>query len=152
FIYMYNGLVILHSLLRWVMLILAIVAIYKSYTGMTGGRPFTAGDKKTGLFLIISAHTQLVVGLILYFTGPWGFATMSNLGFGAVMKDAVARFYAVEHIFGMLVAIALITVGRGAAKKAIPDAAKHKRSFWFFLVALVIMLATIPWPMRSGVG
>ena len=149
---MYNGLVILHSLLRWVILILSIVSIYNSFTGMTGGRPFTAGDKKTGLFLMISAHIQLLVGLILYFTGPWGLANIRNLGFGAVMKDSVARFYAVEHIFGMLVAIALITIGRGVAKKAIPDAAKHKRSFWFYLVALVIILATIPWPMRAGIA
>ena len=150
---MYNGLLILHSLLRWVLLILALIAIFKSFTGMTGGRPFTAGDKKTGLFLMITAHTQLLVGLILYFTGPWGLANIRNLGFGVVMKDPVYRFYAVEHIFGMLVAIVLITIGRGAAKKAIPDAAKHRRSFWFFLVALVIILATIPWPMRAvGAG
>jgi hypothetical protein len=129
-----------------------VVAIYKSLTGMTGGKPFTAGDKKVGLFLMISAHTQLLVGLYLYFAGPWGLANIQNLGFGAVMKDTVARFYAVEHIFGMLVAIVLITIGRGSAKKAIPDATKHRRSFWFFLVALVIILATIPWPFRAGVA
>ena len=152
FIYMYAGLLSLHSYLRWVILILAVVAIYKSWSGMTGGKTFTAGDRKTGLFLMIAAHTQLLVGLYLYFAGPWGLANIQNLGFGPVMKDSVARFYAVEHIFGMLVAIVLITIGRGAAKKAIPDAAKHKRSFWFFLVALIIILATIPWPFRAGIS
>ncbi|GGA91113.1 hypothetical protein [Puia dinghuensis] len=149
---MYTGLLYLHSFLRWVILILALVAIYKSFIGMRAGRPFTAGDKKVGLFLMISAHTTLLVGLYLYFAGPWGVAEIQNLGFGAVMKDRVARFYAVEHIFGMLVAIALITVGRGAAKKSIPDAAKHRRTFWFFLVGLVIILATIPWPFRAGIA
>jgi hypothetical protein len=145
---MYTGLLHLHSFLRWVILILEIIAIYKSFTGMTGGRPFTAGDRKAGLFLMISAHTQLLVGLYLYLAGPWGLANISNLGFGEAMKDPVTRFYGIEHIFGMLVAIVLITIGKGVAKKAIPDAAKHKRSFWFFLVALVIILATIPWPFR----
>jgi hypothetical protein len=101
---------------------------------------------------MIAAHTQLVIGLYLYFAGPWGSANIRNLGFGAVMKDGVARFYAVEHIFGMLVAIVLITIGRGAAKKAIPDGAKHRRGFWLFLVALIIMLATIPWPFRAGIA
>jgi hypothetical protein len=149
---MYTGLVYLHSFLRWVILILEIVAIYRSYTGMTGGRPFTDGDKKTGLFLMISAHTQLLVGIYLYFAGPWGMANLQNLGFGEVMKDSVARFYAVEHIFGMLVAIVLITIGRGVVKKNIPDAVKHRRAFWLFLVALVIILATIPWPFRAGVA
>ena len=151
-IYMYTGLLHLHSFIRWVILILEIVAIYQCYTGMSSGRPFGAGDRKVGLFLMISAHTQLLVGLYLYLAGPWGLANISNLGFGEVMKDKVARFYAVEHIFGMLVAIVLITIGRGAAKKAIPDAAKFKRGFWLFLIALVIILATIPWPFREGIS
>ena len=142
----------MHSYIRWLILILEVVVIFRSFSGMTGGRPFTAGDRKAGLFLMIAAHIQLLIGLYLYFAGPWGFANIQNLGFGPVMKDRVARFYAVEHIFGMLVAIVLITIGRGVSKKAIPDAAKHRRGFWLFLVALIIILATIPWPFRAGIA
>ena len=149
---MYTVMVDIHSLIRWVILVLALVAIVKSYSGMSNRKLFTASDRKVGLFLMIAAHTQLLVGLYLYLLGPWGLANIRNLGFGEVMKDNVFRFYAIEHIFGMLIAIVLITIGRGAAKKDIPDVAKHKRSFWFFLVALVIMLATIPWPFRVGIG
>lgn len=149
---MYEVLLHLHSLLRWVILVLAVVAILKSYSGMTAGRAFTAGDKKVGLFLMISAHTTLLVGIYLYLAGPWGLANIRNLGFGEVMKNNVYRFYAVEHVFGMLVAIALITIARGASKKNIPDAAKHKRTFWLVLVALLIILVTIPWPFRAGIG
>jgi hypothetical protein len=68
------------------------------------------------------------------------------------MKDSVARFYAVEHMTGMLIAIILITIGRGVSKKDIPDGVKHKRTFWFFLVALVIILASVPWPFRAGIA
>ena len=149
---MYTGLLFLHSLLRWVILVLAIMAIYKSYTGMKGGRPFTAGDKKIGLFLMIAAHTTLLIGLYQWIVGPWGLKNIQNMGFGAVMKDPVARFYAVEHLTGMIVAIVLITIGRGVSKKNIPDAVKHKKTFWFFLIALVIVLASIPWPFRMGIG
>jgi hypothetical protein len=149
---MYDLLLHLHSLLRWVILVLSLVVIFKSYSGMTAGKPFSAGDKKVGLFLMISAHTTLLVGLYLWVFGPYGLANIRNLGFGEVMKDRVYRFFAVEHIFGMLVAIVLITIGRGAAKKPISDGAKHKRTFWLILVALVIMLATIPWPFREGIG
>lgn len=142
----------LHSLLRWVILVLAVVVIFKSYSGMTAGRPFSAGERKAGLFLMISAHTTLLVGLYLWLFGPWGLANIRNLGFGEVMKNDVYRFYAVEHIFGMLVAIVLITIARGVSKKNIPDAAKHKRTFWLVLVALVIILVTIPWPFRAAIG
>ncbi len=149
---MYTSLLYLHSFLRWVILLLSLVVIFKSYVGMTGNKPFTAGDKKTGLFLMISAHITLLVGLYLWFFGPWGIANIRNLGFGEVMKDRVARFYAVEHLVGMLIAIVLITIGRGVSKKNIPDGAKHKRTFWFILIALVIILATIPWPFREGIA
>src|ERR1700743_2054280 len=130
---MYTVLLSLHSILRWAILILSVVAIARSYSGMTAGKPFAAADKKVGLFLMISAHTTLLIGLYLYFFGAWGFASIRNLGFGEVMKNKALRFYAVEHIFGMLVAIVLITIGRGSAKKSISDMAKHKRTFWFIL-------------------
>jgi hypothetical protein len=149
---MYTTLLYLHSFLRWVILVLLLVGIYKSYTGMTSGRPFTAGDKKTGLFLMISAHITLLVGLYQWVAGPWGLQNIRNMGMGAVMKDNVARFYAVEHLTGMLIAIILITIGRGVSKKNIPDGVKHKKTFWFFLVALVIILVSIPWPFRTGIS
>ena len=145
-------LVFLHSILRWVILVLLVVAIVKSYGGMTAGRSFSEGDRKVGLFLMIAAHTTLLVGLILWLVGPLGLADIRDFGFGAVMKDRILRYYAVEHFAGMLIAIVLITIGRGVAKKSIPDAAKFKRSFWLFLVALIIILVTIPWPFRAGIG
>lgn len=149
---MYTGFLYLHSFLRWIILLLALIAIYKSYVGMTAGKPFTAGDKKTGLFLMIAAHTTLLIGLVQWIVGPWGLKNIENMGFGAVMKDPVARFYAVEHLTGMLIAIVLITIGRGVSKKDIPDVVKHKKTFWFFLVALIIILVSIPWPFRVGIA
>ncbi len=149
---MYNGFVHLHSLLRWVILILLLVALFKHLKGMSSNKPFTAGDKKTGLFLMISAHIQLLIGLIEWFIGPWGFKLLQNIGFSAAMKDPVARFWIVEHNVGMLIAIALITIGRGVSKKSLPDNIKHKKSFWFYLIALIIILASIPWPGRVGIG
>ena len=101
---------------------------------------------------MIAAHTTLLVGLYLWFFGPFGLMNIQNLGFGAMMKDRIARYYAVEHTTGMLIAIVLITIGRGASKKNIPDVAKFKRTFWFILVALIIILATVPWPFRAGIG
>jgi hypothetical protein len=149
---MYTGLLHLHSFLRWVILILAIVAIYKSYTGWKSGRPFTAGDKKVGLFLLISAHIQLLIGLYQWIFGPWGLHNIQDLGFGTIMKDkeGIFRFYAVEHIFGMIVAIVLITVARVVSKKPIADTLKHKKVFILLLIALILMLATIPWPFRAA--
>lgn len=149
---MYNTLLYLHSILRWIIVILAVVVILRSLAGMASGKPFGSADKKTGLFLMIAAHTTLLVGLYLWLFGPLGLANIRNLGFGEVMKDRAYRFFAVEHLFGMLVAIALITIGRGVSKKEISDRVKHKRTFWFIFVALLIILATVPWPWMTAIG
>lgn len=146
---MYQGFIHLHNFLRWVILILLVVALVRHLLGMSGKKPFTSGDKKIGLFLMIAAHIQFLIGLIQWFVGPWGFKVIQNIGMGAAMKDPTYRFWTVEHNIGMLIAIILITVGRGVSKKNIPDAVKHKKTFWFFLVALILILVSIPWPWRE---
>ena len=105
---MYTGLLHLHNVLRWVIVILLIVNIIKALSGMMGNRPFTKGDRTTGLFLMIAAHIQLLIGLYQWITGPWGLKNIQNMGMGAVMSDAVARFWAIEHLAGMLIGIILI--------------------------------------------
>lgn len=150
---MYIALLFLHSILRWVILLLALIAIYRSYTGMREvGKPFTATDRKVGLFLMISAHTTLLIGLYQWITGPWGLQNIRNMGMEAVMKDPVYRFYGVEHMTGMIIAIVLITIGKRVSKTTMPDRAKHKKTFWFYLIALIIILVSVPWPFRAGLG
>jgi uncharacterized membrane protein YozB (DUF420 family) len=62
-----NALVHAHSGLRWVLLALVLVAIIKGFGGLSGKKPFSAGDKKVAMFAMIMCHIQLVIGLILYF-------------------------------------------------------------------------------------
>ncbi len=146
---MYQGLLHLHNLGRWVVIILLLVAIVRSLTGTTSNKAFTNADKKTGLFLMIAAHTMLLIGFYQWFVGPWGLHNIQNLGMKAVMQDNVYRFWAVEHLTGMLVGIILITIGRGSAKKNISDKAKHRKSFWFYFIAFVVIVASVPWPFRE---
>ena len=150
---MYTGFVHLHNFLRWVILLLLLVAIVRHFVGMTGKKPFTNGDKKTGTFLMIVANIQFVLGLIQWFVGDWGYKLLSNSdGMGEVMKNASQRFWIIEHPIGMLIAIALISIGRGVSKKPLPDAVKHKRSFWLYFIALIIIIVSIPWPGREGIA
>ena len=98
---MYEILKHTHSGLRWVALILILMAIYNSITA----KEFTKREKLINLFSMVSLHTQLLLGLVLYFIYP------HRVSFAAGwMKDASFRFYGMEHLAGMLIAIALITV------------------------------------------
>ena len=148
---MYNGLLHLHSFLRWIILILLLVAIYKNFADRD--KPFTAGHKKIGLFLMITTDLMLLVGLYQWIVGPWGLKNIQNIGMSAVMKNSVFRFFAIEHFVGMIIAIVLIHVGYSYSKKNIPDTVKHKRAIVFFGLALLIILVSIPWPFRAvGAG
>lgn len=144
---MLTGLLHTHSLLRYILLIFILISIFKSFSGWFNKKPYLPGDKKAALFTLISAHLQLVVGLILYFLSPTVKAGLADMG--AAMKDPGLRFWSVEHISMMLIAIILITIGYAAAKRGKDDEAKHKKIAIFFLLAIVVIFIAIPWPWSA---
>lgn len=147
---MYNILLSLHNFLRWIILLLLIINIVRHVTYVN--KPFTTADKKLGLWLMTFAHIQLLIGLYQWFAGAWGFQNIKNSGMQTVMHDNTYRFFAIEHSTGMIIAIILITVAYGVFRKSIPDNKKHIRSLVFYILALIIILACIPWTSREGIG
>jgi hypothetical protein len=139
----------IHSLLRWAIVFLGIWAIMNAISGLSGKRAFSRSDKMSGLFFMIAYDLQLLLGLILYFTGPW-FNKLTN-DFGGTMKNAPARFFSLEHMMMMLIAWALVHIGYAKVKKA-EDHAKHKKMLIFFGIAFLITMAAIPWPFRAALG
>lgn len=138
----------LHSIGRWIVLILLLIAIFNSM--VAGNRPWIRTDARTGTILVIFADLMLLVGLALWYFGPKGYKYIESMGMSAVMKDSYARFFAIEHITMMVIAVILIHVGKVQGKKAISDRAKHRRTLIFYLLALIIILAAIPWPFRTA--
>src|SRR5580692_9020103 len=95
----------LHSWFRYVVFILVLAAIIQSLLGWFGKKPYTEVNRKINLFALISAHTQLLIGIVLYFLSP--FVKFNHY----TMKDPTTRYFTVEHWVMMLIAIALITIG-----------------------------------------
>ena len=95
---------------------------------------------------MVSLHTQLILGLVLYFNSP---LVRFYQGW---MKDAEDRFYGMEHVAGMLIAIALITVGYVKSKKGTTPAEIYKPIKLFYIIGLILILASIPWPFRANLG
>ena len=151
---MYQTLVQLHSIGRWIVLLLLLIAIVKTATSIAGNRPYVKSDNTIGLLLTIFADLMLLIGLYLWFVSPnWGYHSIVANGMSTVMKDRVLRFFALEHNVGMIIAIALIHIGKAQGKKDITDMKKHRRAFWFYLIALLIILISVPWPfLVAGAG
>jgi uncharacterized membrane protein len=134
---LYSFLQHLHSGFRYIVVVLIVLAALLALVNLMGKKPYTEGNRKLNLFAMISAHTQLLIGIILYFVSPF---VQFN---GTTMKDPITRFFTVEHWLMMVIAIVLITVGHSKSKKATTPEAKHKAIFIFYLLALIIICAGI---------
>lgn len=119
---------------------LLLAAIIQAFNGIKNKKAFTEGQGKVGFYLMMAAHIQLILGLYLYMVNGW-----LGLSFADAMGDAVRRFWKVEHLAGMIIAIALITIGRIRSKKINEDRKNHKNSLIFYGISLLIILLSIPW-------
>lgn len=141
----YPILLLIHSWSRWLVVVFGLIALYRAFTGWQGRRPYLGADNGMAASFVGSMHLQLLLGLILYFISPVGAKALEGGGGAAVMKDATGRFFAVEHMVGMILAVIIAQVGRIISKKAADPVLKHKRAFIWFAVALAVVLWMIPW-------
>jgi len=138
---MYQGLVITHSYLRYIILLMLVIVIVVSLIGLLNKVPYSRRHDKAGLFLFICAHTQLLIGIILYVVSAgYGHRVQFN---SETMKDPALRYFAVEHAAMMLVAVAFITVARISAKKTPVDQKKHLRMLVYNALALGLIIVTV---------
>ncbi len=139
-------LLLLHSITRYLVLIALIGVIIQSLVGLTQNKPYGKLEDKAGLYLFIFTHTQLLLGLILYFSSS------AVIFSGASMKDSTARYWLVEHSLIMLAAVTLITMARITAKKSQNNTFKHKRLLIFNTIALVLIILGISMSGRGFLG
>lgn len=141
---MYPTFLFIHSWLRWAIVILAIIVIVKSIIGISSGKQYEKADNGLAAAFVGTMHLQLLMGLILYF---WLSPITSNAfsGYGSPMKDPVLRYWAVEHIFVMVVAVILAQVGRTISKKSGDAIVKFRFQLIFFGISFLLMLTRIPW-------
>lgn len=140
---MYSFTLAVHSILRWFVLIFGLLAIIKAYVGWFGKKEWKSLDNQLGLGFTISLDIQVLLGFLLYVISPLTQAAFSDIGMAMANSDL--RFFLVEHFLMMVVALVLAHIGRSRAKKADTDVSKHKNAAIFFTIAMLLILAAIPW-------
>jgi hypothetical protein len=146
---MYSAFLLIHSLLRWVVVIAGLVTLARAISGITGRRNWLAGDAAAVRWFSIALDVQFLIGLLLYvWLSPFIRDAWADMA--ATMRNAPLRFFAVEHLIGMLIGIALAHVGKSKIGKAADAAQKHKLALIFFGLAMVVILLSIPWPGMPG--
>ena len=139
-----------HGGFRYLLLLAIVLALFSFVTGWTRNRDFTAWDKRAALSVLILSHLQLVTGLVLYFISPSNYPN-ELAGGEANLKLAAFRYFAVEHLVMMLLAIALITIGYSKAKRVSPDFKKFKILLWTYLSAVLIISISLFMKMNYDV-
>jgi uncharacterized membrane protein len=130
-----------HSGWAYLVLIFLVIAIVSAFIGLVSRSEFTSGNRKLGLFALVSTHIQLVIGLVLYFISPYGKAVLGQ------MKNPALRLTSLEHPLINIIAIILITVGWSRHKKRTTSKGKFKSFAIFYSIGLALILSRLPWNM-----
>jgi hypothetical protein len=147
---MYPIVISLHNIVRWLVLILGVIAVLRAYIGWFGKHEWTETDRKIGSYVSIAIDIQVLLGLVLYFISPLTKAAMSN--FGGAMQNHELRFFALEHVFYMFLALIFAHMGSMLPKRATDSIAKLRRAAIFFSLTVLLVLLGIPWgrPLIPG--
>lgn len=139
----YSLLLAIHDDLRWLVLLSALVAVVAALSGLLGRRSFRPLGRVTGVVFISVMDLQFLLGLILCFLSPWVAQFWASPG--AAMKVKEARFFGMEHLVFMIVALALAHVGAARSKRASEPAKAYRTALVWFSLSLLLILAGIPW-------
>jgi hypothetical protein len=142
---MYNVVLTTHSWLRWVVVLTAVLVIVRALAGARAKRPWSASDDRASRLFVIALDLQFLLGLVLYFAlSPITRAALQD--FGEAMRIGAVRYWAVEHVFGMVVALAFAHAGAARVRKTADAVARHRVAAVFFILAFLAIAASIPWP------
>ena len=141
---MYSFILNVHNIVRWAALLLAIIVTASSIYGWFGKRAWSPMNRRLAVFYTSAMDIQLLLGLLLYiFFSPKTQVAFQN--FSAAMSSPELRFFALEHVFYMLLAVVFAHLGSVFTRKGQDDAAKHRRAVLWFGLSLVLLLLGMPW-------
>jgi len=145
---LYSITLFLHSWNRWLILVAGIIIIITAIKGLKLNSEYSSFQRKWSIIFISSLHLQLLIGILMYFFfSPITMQALSN--FGAAMKDPLLRFWAVEHAFVNILAIALAQTGSILVKRTPLARTKHKRVLIWSGIAILLILFMIPMGMMG---
>jgi len=134
----------IHHYLSWGVLLFALLAALRGWTGVIFTKRWNGTDVTLATLLTIFADLQLLTGVILYAAlSPVTRSAFTD--FGAAMSNPAIRFFAVEHIIVMVIAVVIIHIARGKARDAQFKARKHRISAVWYTIALALILTRVPW-------
>ena len=119
----------LHSLWRWVVLLVVTVALVRGLIGWLRSRAWTSNDRVLAVVAVSALDIQLILGLLLYGTNK-----SSNAG----------TFIAYIHPLVMLAAIVVAHITSSRIRKTTEARGKFRTLAIGLIVAVFLITAAIP--------
>ncbi len=141
---MYQVLLPLHSLFRWLLVAGVIFSMGRSVWALYAKTGYQPIDRILRSATSGISHVQLIIGLILYVKSPLVTYLRSNPQEALAYMDVA--FFGIFHLASMVLAILLITIGAAKAKRAPSDREKYLQVLRWFGLAVLLILVAIPWP------
>jgi len=146
---MYTFFLDLHNLLRWALVIVGVAALVMAWAGAASRAPWNSAQTGVGRAFTILMDVQVLVGVLLYAVfSP--ITTNAFRDFGAAMKVDQTRFFLVEHMPLMLIALVLFHLGAVRGRKA----NSPLQAAIYYTIGLALVAFAIPWgrPMLPGLA
>ncbi|MCO6564555.1 MAG: hypothetical protein J6581_03825 [Apibacter sp.] len=127
----------IHHYVGMITLVFVLLLTVVSFIYYLQERPISGQVKKISLLTLIFTHSQIVLGIILFFSSP----IFQNTSIKDIMEMAAIRRNYIEHPFSMVMVGALITIINAKIKKV------PKITVWMLLmsaVSLALVLGMIP--------
>lgn len=137
-----------HNILRWLILLAGVWAVVGALVGWLGKREWRKSQSTAGMLFAGFLDLQVLLGLLmLVFTSGLMFTAVQS---GQLMSNSLYRYFSVEHSLIMLVALAFAHIGSAQVKKSAGDRQKYQKAALWYGLALLAILAMIPWPFTHG--
>ncbi|QDU08398.1 hypothetical protein [Gimesia aquarii] len=136
-----------HNLTRWIVLLAAFWTLIQAWHGLFYRRKWSRSDKLAGLTFTSVANVQFLIGLTLYVISP---NIKPLLGAPAYpFSNKMAFFLTIYHPAVMFIAVGLAQAVYSVAKRVVDDRKKFRWAAYGYSLAVVLMIAAIPWPFYS---
>lgn len=143
----YDGLILVHSWLRWTVVIAGLYAAATAASGVITTRPWTPRDGTAHRAFLIVLDVQFLVGFILYaVVSPVVAAAMADVP--GAMRDPMLRYWLVEHTLPIVIAVGLVHLGVAKARR-LASVVSHRHVLLHLVVALILIAASTPWPFMT---
>ncbi len=141
---MYTTVKFIHSYWAYLVLLMLVIATFNALIKFFGKKEFQPVDFRISLFTLIVTHIQLLIGIVLFFAAGY-ISLIGDMGMGGIMKNDTLRTNIIEHPLTMIIAVVFITIGYSKHKKKLTSTPKFKMLAIFYTLALILVLAKIPW-------